>query len=807
MAIDFTPSKQIDFKPTSKIDFTPKSKIDFKADTKIDFKPKESLGEKIVGVGKELLKPFSGQIPFQKEQVEQISPAVEGYTKFENAPRKFLGVPGEDFQKLKYPGEELTKKLPFGILGPKIVPFGKMGEVEAELQSMFVKDLANMATSPTAWIAGLAGKARNINKLKEVQKINAFNKLPKSEQTIIKALKSTKSLKKTQRTLQSIERAKRGAKLADIGKKIPGEKGFITQLKSLKGELPRPDFEGVRNKISQVDIDDLFTRVETSSDLLPFEKITTKKGLSKLLGAEGGTIPTEGELNYLRQVFSPEFIKTTLSKRPVMQKIMSGAKDIANIPRAMMATGEFSGMLRQGAFLIGRPKQFIPAAKEMFKYAFSQNAYDDLARNIKSRPTYKQMKESGLALTDTSGVLSQREEAFMSTLPEKIPIFGPIAKGSNRAYSGFLNKLRADVFDDILKGAKNTGVLNKSPEVVDDIANFVNTATGRGNLPESFERAAPILNASLFSPRLMASRLNLLNPAYYARLNPFVRKEAIKSLMSFAGTGATVLGLSKANGAEVSDEPTSADFGKIKIGKTRYDIWGGFQQYMVAASRLMSGEMVSSTTGKKTKLGEGYKATNRLDIASRFVEYKTAPVLSLAISMLRGKTSMGEDVDVPVEVADRFIPMIVQDIHDIYKEGGFKDIGLSAPAVFGVGMQTYNNQIPMVEKNVEGKYTLKWKQSPTVGEALINKATGAKLSNVPEEHREQLFKEKQEKTQQKIEFDKVKQQVLNDKKPRKYKDKLIYLERGVIKTRSFTPSSIKKIKNLEQQIRLKRMIK
>ena len=58
-----------------------------------------------------------------------------------------------------------------------------------------------------------------------------------------------------------------------------------------------------------------------------------------------------------------------------------------------------------------------------------------------------------------------------------------------------------------------------------------------------------------------------------------VRKEAARDLVAFLGIGASVLGLAKMAGAEIETEPTSSDFGKIKIGNTRYDIWAGFQQF------------------------------------------------------------------------------------------------------------------------------------------------------------------------------------------------------------------------------------
>ena len=69
-------------------------------------------------------------------------------------------------------------------------------------------------------------------------------------------------------------------------------------------------------------------------------------------------------------------------------------------------------------------------------------------------PTYPKIREAGLALTDTGPSLLKREETFMTNMIEKIPVLGRIAKGSNRAYSGFLNKLRVSVFDDLVKTAE-----------------------------------------------------------------------------------------------------------------------------------------------------------------------------------------------------------------------------------------------------------------------------------------------------------------------------------------------------------------
>lgn len=452
-----------------------------------------------------------------------------------------------------------------------------------------------------------------------------------------------------------------------------------------------------------------------------------------------------------------------------------------NLPRAIMSTGDLSAPLRQGIFTAARhPITFGKNFGKMMKYAFSEDSYRGLKADIITSPNYNLYVKHGLPLTDIGAGLTGREEAFMSNLAEKIPIFGKLAKGSNRAYTGFLNKMRVDLFDDFVKTAELNGI--KSEKYFDDAAKFVGSATGRGNLPKMLEGSAPALNSIFFSPRLMASRISLINPQFYMKLEPTVRKEALKSLGAFVGTGMSILALAKANGAEVSTDPRSADFGKIKIGNTRYDIWGGFQQYARLIGQLATGEKISTITGKETTLGQGYNAPTRKSILGDFFQSKTAPIASLLLRGAEGE-KYGEKFNLPAELMDRFLPMVTADAFDLYKEYGAKGVAGAVPGFFGIGSQTYGDQIPTVGTTDSNNPTIQWRSQPGLGETILNSVTGKEVSTLPKDQWKALYEERKQEQIRQAEVDKVKAIVLVTGEPQYVGDTKIYLDNGVVKTK------------------------
>lgn len=521
------------------------------------------------------------------------------------------------------------------------------------------------------------------------------------------ALAEAKSVRGEQENLYSMERARRINKAEKIvatdkegNIKNPGREGLNKQIGALRGELPKTDYEG--SKLTESDVDTLIDNVTNSQYLLPYEKIRAKIGLLKLISG-GEQVPQHGELDLLGQVFGQPFDRITEMHGglggPVAWKII---KDIINVPKAIMASIDLSAPLRQGLALIHK-KEWWSALKPMVESFAKQENFDALQQSLKDREKYSLGKEAGLKLTEIDGNPATREEAYGSNLANLIPGVKP----SERAYVGFLNKLRADTFDSLIESAKAQGLHPK--DVMHEVANFVNVATGRGSLGR-LDKIATELNAVFFSPRLIASRLTILNPMYYTKASPFVRREALKSLVAIAGTGLTINSLMVAMGAKtntsLSDRkgpgvipgtsgipyvPVNADFMKSRFGNTRLDPYGGFQQYIVAAGRLLSGETESSETNKKTMLGKSFNADTRKGIIGKFLENKLSPVGSFIDVLLTGKDFQGQPINVQNEITNRFTPMLINDLIDIYKDDP-NHLPLGIGSALGMGTQTYKTK-------------------------------------------------------------------------------------------------------------------
>jgi len=392
----------------------------------------------------------------------------------------------------------------------------------------------------------------------------------------------------------------------------------------------------------------------------------------------------------VRQQYHEGLIKDRLAHRTVPQKIIGGVSEVLNVSRAILTGLDLSAVLRQGGFTaFAHPIRAAKAFPAMFRALLSEKGQHKVNQEILSRENYPLYKRSKLYLAEHGQTLSQMEEAYMSRWAEKIPLVG----ASQRAYTTFLNRLRADSFDAMARSLGRSGEI--TPEEGSAIANFINVSTGRGNLGMR-ENAAVGLNTVFFAPRYVASRFQLIagQPFYRGtvRTRTLIAREYARTLI---GLG-IVYGLAEMSGAEIETDPRSSDFGKIKIGNTRIDPLSGLSQTSVLLSRLATGETKTLRRGRVIPIrGEKvpYGGENAADVIARFLRSKLSPVVGTTVNVLAGEDVVGDPVTPESVAMNLAVPLAMQDIYDAMVEQGVpKGTALGILATFGMGLQTFDER-------------------------------------------------------------------------------------------------------------------
>lgn len=528
---------------------------------------------------------------------------------------------------------------------------------------------------------------------------------PMSDADLIAKVRTTLAKAKPEVALQKIMYSEELAKRFNAATQAytlagGGRAGFNAAAGQLKGELEKRVFEEIEGMLSQQEVERLYQMLGESPGLkLMGDQLSAKDGLDRMLS---GRLPQKAQIAKLEKVFGRELVEELEKKRSSLAKMYDMGLQLINIPRSLMASLDLSAPFRQGIFFVSRPEFWGEAWPAMIRSMRSETAFNDLMLRIENHPLYVMLKEAGLDITGMSTV-ADREEDFQAPLIERafkvagvdVNVPGRLIRASGRAYVGFLNKLRMDVAVSMIKSAQDAG-FPPTQDLVEKIVKYVNAGTGRGGLGP-LQGAAGVLNAAFFSPRLIASRVNLmtklLQPSFYEKNNAFIRRQYLRDSLAFVGLGMTVLGLAKLAGADVGDDPRSSDFGKIKVGNTRLDIWGGFQQYARMMGQLVMGEYVSSITGKVMTLGEGYKPLTRKDILQRQIESKLSPVASFMNAMMTQQDWEGKPVSVKKEILARVKPLAAGDFVAVAMENP-RLLPISALGFLGFGSQTYGTEKP-----------------------------------------------------------------------------------------------------------------
>lgn len=370
--------------------------------------------------------------------------------------------------------------------------------------------------------------------------------------------------------------------------------------------------------------------------------------------------------------------------------------EFTSLPQTLLTTiTHFSAPFVQNWGMIGT-KEWYQGWPKMFQYWDKEESYKELQGFIIAHPYHKQAVEAKLGITKLGDTLSTREEAMYSSLLEHIPGLKIPVKKSSRAFVGYNNYVRFTRFANILDALKMRGEdISPGSKVVRDVAIIVNDFTGRGALGPN-DRWAVIsepANTVLFTPRGLSSTIGMLNPVKYAKLEPYVRMQALKQLTSAIIITSASMELAHLGGAQVDWRNLT-----IKIGPHTISPFGRVGTYVKLWETMVTGRKVNSL-GISYDITTGWGAEGRMGEVWNFFRNKLAPLAGAIVDGVSGKNSMGQKVSwvgeggtgfTHSELYEKMSMITMQDwINSVQNDPDtLRAVMTSSVALFGIGVST-----------------------------------------------------------------------------------------------------------------------
>ena len=400
-----------------------------------------------------------------------------------------------------------------------------------------------------------------------------------------------------------------------------------------------------------------------------------------------------------------QLLKDEYAKADIKEKAKTFVQKGAGTVKAIVTGIDDSGVAIQTyAATLLRPDVGIKALALHINHAFSQKRFDRWLTELHNSAWYPLIKDAGLSVTEPMSLkAAEKEEAFSNRFSGTIKIEGeeykvidaPL-KPFERAFTTLGNASRVIAFKNAATQYMRQGyTFQNNPELFKSLANRLNTETGRGKENEIIRNASEIVTMGIWSPKLMASKFNILGisdiaslvlskkgtKGYYSQLHPIERGKAIRDVVQFSGT---VLALSYlvalSTGGDIDDDPESSTFLDIKLpsGKS-VNLSGGFSGYIRTIAQFMM--------GRRKDKGK-YKEVPRLQTLGRFFRGKTPPITGSAINLAAEKDYMGKPTTVQGEALKLVTPISVQGItQQIERDGTASLFTQGVPTFFGFNIK------------------------------------------------------------------------------------------------------------------------
>lgn len=420
------------------------------------------------------------------------------------------------------------------------------------------------------------------------------------------------------------------------------------------------------------------------------------------------------------------------------------AKDFLTIlgeSKAIVGSLDLSSMFRQGGQLtFAHPLLFVKNFKKTIEAFKSDDAAVKIMGEILSRPNAKYYKDAGIDFTDWGEGALNADDRFAvydnaGEGRKLLDFYHKVVKNryvkmgvnaSERAFAMYLNLMRADAFDQIVRNSPFGDASKMNRSQLKALGNFINIASQRGAIDKgsNLGKAINWMNYVLWSPRNLISRFQFLyntvklatpgaNPYGDKTLRGLFAKELVRYIAGVATaiTFAKLMSeLLKGDGEppdEIEFDPRSSQFLRVKFGNTRVDFLSGLAQVLTFSSRWITGR-------NKNSRGQ-LRDTNFAETLGRFIRTKLSPGASFFWDYSTGETFERQDIVYDKlwastkeekaayrHFAETFVPLTLT---DLIEQGKYSGLGNTAVTFFltvlGAGVNAYD---PLTYKQMTGDF-------------------------------------------------------------------------------------------------------
>ena len=464
------------------------------------------------------------------------------------------------------------------------------------------------------------------------------------ETAVRQALEKSKKKRRIVRVEQKKARRKRAGAYEGTVKWLMDKKGLSAKeaiekaTAVLKGPLTEYElYQGLDEFLPPETIENAYRDIATTDILRPYERISTKEAFEKL---EKGVVLTPSDVKIITK-WRPEFAKIANERVPLTVRIFSNVEQALGLLKFGAAFD--IQMRRQARWLRARhPVLFTKVVGKNLGAYISKKYADKLAREVEDDPRHEDAIAHKVQFLERDPKRKgKRTEQYISYWGEKIPLgIGKTYAASMRGFIDGFNWLQQQLWNYKVEHWERQGV-TITEEMLYDLADFNNTFLGMAKAKTTFGRATRrVLAPVMWSPTLTWSRIR--TPSMILT-NKTMRIETAVSLAGYIGSGmlfmlaASFLARALDKEDPIEWDPRATDFGKIRIGDTRIDVYGDGGPYIRALVQLL----YPARYAKKKNQAGRLRRRPRLEVLKQFVRNKRAPFFDLLGKVWSGRTYYG----------------------------------------------------------------------------------------------------------------------------------------------------------------------